>query len=183
MRDPGKATDPLALLLEAESRGDIRDGGAWLDGAGRPWREALVREASRRGAVFPEDWGELDGKRLLRLALARAEGAQVRTTPISRDEAFVCSNCAREVPLGGRRPRDHCPWCLHSLHVDLVPGDRAADCGGLLVPTGLAPAHKGMMVEYRCASCGMLRRNRVLDDLEVPDDPAAVRALAARSAG
>lgn len=183
MRDPGKATDPLAALLQAESRGDIREGGAWLDGAGRSWRALLVAESQRRGAVFPDDWPDLDGKRLLRLALARGEGAQVRTTPISRDEAFVCTNCGRDVPLGGRRPRDHCPWCLYSKHVDVVPGDRAADCGGALVPVGLVPAPKGMMIEYRCGTCGSLRRNRVLDDLVPPDDPGALRAVAAGSLG
>lgn len=180
MRDPSKAPDPVAALLEAESRGEIKAGGAWLDGPGEALRGALVAEARRRGATFPDDWEGLDGKRLLRAALARAEGAQVRQNPIARDEAFRCAACGRDVPEGGRRPRDHCPWCLHSRHVDVVPGDRAAECGGDLVPVALEPGAKGASIRYRCAACGAERRNRVLDDLAVPDDPAALRALSAR---
>ncbi|MSP56847.1 MAG: RNHCP domain-containing protein [Myxococcales bacterium] len=104
----------------------------------------------------------------------------MRTNPIARDEAFRCQHCDRDVPVGGRRPRDHCPWCLHSLHVDIVPGDRAAGCGGLLVPSGVEPSAKGLDILYRCDRCGAARKNRVLDDLTVPDDPAAVRGLVAR---
>lgn len=121
------------------------------------------------------------GKKLVRWALDRAAAAQVRTTPVARDEAFTCAYCGAEVPLGGRRPRDHCPRCLHSLHVDVVPGDRAATCGGLLVPLGLQSRAGQLDILFRCASCGADRRNRVLDDLTVPDDPVAVRALASRA--
>lgn len=177
MRDLSKETDPVASCLEVRSRGDLKAAGAWLDGAGQSWRAELVARARRAGAVFPDDWATLDGKRLLRAALDRSAEAQVRTNPIARDEAFTCAHCGRDVPLGGRRPRDHCPWCLRSLHVDVVPGDRAAGCGGLLVPEALEPSPKGAMLRYRCAACGHVRRNRVLDDLDPPDDPSALRAL------
>ncbi len=183
MRDPGKAPDPVAALLAVQSRGDVRAAGAWIEGPGRSWRGALVTEARKRGAHFPDDWDDLDGRRLLRLALSRADAAQVRTTPQHLDEAFICANCKRDVPEGGRRPRDHCPWCLHSRHEDIVPGDRAAGCGGMLAPVGLTPSPKGLMIEYRCTACGTLRRNRVLDDLAIPDDPAAVHALVGRPSG
>mgnify|MGYP002707339772 FL=1 len=48
------------------------------------------------------------------------------------NEAFVCKVCGRTVvPQGaGSEHRNHCPNCLSSLHVDIEPGDRAADCGG-----------------------------------------------------
>ena len=177
MRDPSKANDPIEVLLGAESRGDLKAGGAFLDGGGRALRAALVAAARARGADIDDDWAEMDGKRLLRQALHRADAAQVRKNPIHRDEAFVCGHCGREVPEGGRRPRDHCPWCLHSRHVDVVPGDRAAACGGLLVPYALAPSSKGLQLQYRCVACGAERVNRVLDDLEVPDDPRALRSL------
>lgn len=40
--------------------------------------------------------------------------------------AFVCQNCKREVlPIQNGSYRNHCPFCLFSLHVDgEVPGDR-----------------------------------------------------------
>ena len=42
------------------------------------------------------------------------------------DESFTCKNCGRlVVPVGaGSDHRNHCPNCLHSLHVDIEPGDR-----------------------------------------------------------
>jgi len=45
----------------------------------------------------------------------------------SGNDAFVCAVCGFQVPPvteGGYR--NHCPRCLHSLHVDESPGDRAA---------------------------------------------------------
>jgi len=170
----------VAELLALESRGEVKRGGAWLDGEGRGLREALVAEARRRGADVPEALLEGPGKLLLRACLDRAGEAQVRTNPLQRDEAFTCLACGREVPAGGRRPRDHCPWCLAGRHVDdRVPGDRAATCGGLL----RAVAVQGGDLLYRCERCGVERRNRVLDDLLVPDDPVALAALAGRAAG
>jgi DNA-directed RNA polymerase subunit RPC12/RpoP len=177
MRPRGKATDPVTAALAARTRGELKAAGAWLDEAGEAVRAELVARAAAEGHAAPPDWAQLDGRRLLRALLDRAAAAQVRSTPIARDEAFACAHCGRDVPLGGRRPRDHCPWCLYSRHVDVVPGDRAADCGGLLVPVGVESSRKGMMLVYRCSSCSAVRRNRVLDDLQPPDAPAAVLAL------
>ncbi len=111
----------IATLLSARSRGEVKRYGGWLDGEGRATRPILVAEAKKRGADVPDDWEELDGKRLLRACLARADESQVRTNPIQRDEAFTCAHCGADVPIGGRRPRDHCPRCLHSLlHGDVA---------------------------------------------------------------
>ena len=44
------------------------------------------------------------------------------------NQSFTCANCGAAVsPLAGGGYRNHCPVCLHSLHVDVNPGDRAAD--------------------------------------------------------
>lgn len=182
MRPPSPPTGaapaaPFDALLALRSRGEIRRGGEWLDAAGPDARAALVAAARKRGRAVPDDWETLDGRRLLRGCLARAEEAQRRVNPIRVDEAFVCTVCAREVAAGGRRPRDHCPSCLHSVHLDVVPGDRAAGCGGLLVPVRVDPSSKGLMIAYRCDRCGIERRNRVLDDIEPPDDVEAIRKL------
>ena len=166
-------------LLALRSRGEVKRWGAWLDGEGAALREPLLAAARARGAVV-DAAEDLDGKRLLRVCLDRTDEAQVRRNPIARDEAFACAHCGHDVPPGGRRPRDHCPRCLHSLHVDDVPGDRAAGCGGLLVPERVERVPKGDMILYRCVACGMTRRNRVLDDLEVPDDVVVVRNLLVR---
>ena len=50
------------------------------------------------------------------------------------DDSFTCRVCGHPVvPVGaGSDHRNHCPNCLSSLHVDDEPGDRAADCGGIM---------------------------------------------------
>jgi len=166
--------------MSRPTRADFKRLGARLSAANR---EAAVAEARARGVVIPDGWPEMPGKKLLRLLAARSDAAQVASTPTARDEGFTCAHCGCEVPPGSRRPRDHCHQCLHSRHVDVVPGDRASECGGDLVPVAVVKEKKGWMIEYRCAACGAPRRNRVLDDLVVPDDPSAVRRLVALGAG
>lgn len=96
---------------------------------------------------------------------------------------FDCAHCGREVPpLANGSYRNHCPHCLHSLHVDVNPGDRASDCGGVLEPIGVAPdPKKGWVITHRCRRCGAVRRNRAAtDDPARPDDFEALLALAGR---
>ena len=46
---------------------------------------------------------------------------------------FICKVCGRLVTAegAGSQHRNHCPNCLSSQHLDVEPGDRAADCGGV----------------------------------------------------
>ena len=53
------------------------------------------------------------------------------------DEEFVCENCGKKVKKLGYSCRNHCPYCLHSKHVDKNPGDREELCHGILEPIGL----------------------------------------------
>ena len=53
------------------------------------------------------------------------------------DEEFICENCGRKVSKLGYSCRNHCPYCLHSKHVDKNPGDRAEECHGDLEPVSL----------------------------------------------
>lgn len=177
MSPSGKPPPSVQDLLSARSRGEIKQWGAFLDGDGRDLRVALVAAARGAGVALSEADLELDGRRLLRRCLARDEEAQVRKNPIRIDESFICAHCGVAVPAGGRRPRDHCHQCLHSLHVDNVPGDRAAGCGGALVPFTAENSPKGWMILYRCARCQTERRNRFLDDVIPPDSPARLRDL------
>ena len=48
-------------------------------------------------------------------------------------EDFVCGNCGENIKGDGYT--NHCPKCLWSKHVDINPGDRASDCGGLMEPS------------------------------------------------
>lgn len=88
-----------------------------------------------------------------------------------KNVGFVCAHCGREVPPLKGSYRNHCPYCLYSLHVDINPGDRAAGCGGLLEPIGVDySAKKGWSILSRCQRCGALKRNKAALDDPLPDN-------------
>ena len=87
------------------------------------------------------------------------------------DEEFTCFpqfshvNCGKHVPKLGYSCRNHCPYCLHSKHVDVNPGDRAEECHGDLVPVGAEiDSKKGYVIIFKCKKCGKLRRNKAAED-------------------
>ncbi len=168
-----------ACLEAADSRGQIKRIGDRLDRE-EEVRRCLVQIAAEKGIDLPEDVLSWPGKRLLRLVLDRAESAQVIRNPIRRDEGFVCVHCGLEVSPHGRTARNHCPQCLRSLHVDIVPGDRLSSCHGVLEPVGLSFRGGDPVIHYRCRKCNAEGVNRALEDGDPPDDPAALRRLSAQ---
>jgi transcription elongation factor Elf1 len=129
-------------------------------------KAAAVALALRRGVGAPDT---LDGKRLVKALLSRTGEAQVRLNPIHRDEAFNCLSCGEAVQAGGAQVRDHCPHCLHGLHVDCVPGDRAADCGGDLSPISFGiEGRAGVVITYGCGRCRHQFRVRAHPDDRLP---------------
>ena len=81
------------------------------------------------------------------------------------DEEFICENCGKKVPKLGYSCRDHCPYCLHSKHVDKNPGDRQETCHGDLEPVSLEiDGKKGYVIIYRCKTCGAIRKNKAAKD-------------------
>ena len=99
------------------------------------------------------------------------------------DASFICENCGKEVKPLGYSSRNHCPFCLHSIHIDVNPGDRANTCLGILEPVSALPdAKKGYIIIHRCKKCGELRRNKAAYNVEIqPDDIKLIIALTARS--
>ena len=88
-----------------------------------------------------------------------------------KDDGFICAHCGKEVKPLGYTSRDHCPFCLWSLHVDVNPGDRANDCRGNLVPIKAYPdPRKGYIIAYRCDKCGEIHRNRAAHEAKVQPD-------------
>lgn len=93
------------------------------------------------------------------------------------NDSFTCKICGRlMVPTGaGTDHRNHCANCLHSLHVDLEPGDRAASCGGHMEPVALWARNTGeWAIIHRCKRCGKLSSNRVAAD----DNPMKLMSIA-----
>ena len=63
---------------------------------------------------------------------------------------------------------NHCPKCLWSKHVDVNPGDRNAQCGGMMEPIAIEGASSEYAIVHRCVRCGMERKNKAdtLDSIE-----------------
>ena len=69
-----------------------------------------------------------------------------------RFEDFICQNCGAEVKGNGYT--DHCPICLWGKHVDLNPGDRASNCGGMMEPMQVYKKGSVYVIAYICQKCG-----------------------------
>ena len=90
---------------------------------------------------------------------------------------FTCKVCGRlcTPQNAGSDHRNHCPNCLSSLHVDIEPGDRASDCGGIMEPVAVWVRRGGeWAIIHRCKRCGTLSSNRVAAD----DNPMKLMSIA-----
>lgn len=72
------------------------------------------------------------------------------------EEDFTCENCGRKVE--GTGYTDHCPSCLFSKHVDINPGDRKADCDGMMIPMEIETKGGNYIIHYLCKKCGYKHR-------------------------
>jgi len=68
-----------------------------------------------------------------------------------RREDFTCEHCGAFVKGSGYT--DHCPKCLWSKHVDINPGDRKSNCGGMMKPIGVEVKGNEYIIHYRCTKC------------------------------
>ena len=89
---------------------------------------------------------------------------------------FICINCKKEVTTTGNigtHQRNHCPYCLYSMHVDDTAGDRQSHCHGKMIPIGLTFKHEGegkigeLMFIHLCEKCGKISINRLAGDDDV----------------
>jgi RNHCP domain len=161
------------IALAAVSRQSLKKFARAIDEATSPFKDEIITHARSTGVDLPTEAATWPAKRLLRLAMGREAGARTRRNPIRRDEPFHCLHCDADIVPGGRIVRDHCPQCLRSLHVDVVPGDRAADCGGIMHPVGLSRSHGDDTIIYECSSCGKQHQVIVHPD----DSSAALRSV------
>jgi len=99
---------------------------------------------------------------------------------------FRCAHCGSHVPESspGTGQRNHCPYCLWSLHVDIRPGDRNSLCRAPMEPVALWVAPGGeLRLLHRCSGCGAIKPNRVAgDDSDQEIDTLVRRLVDARSA-
>lgn len=80
------------------------------------------------------------------------------------DESFICENCGKKVPSLKYSARDHCPYCLYSKHVDIMPGDRQNECLGLMMPIDIEKHKNTYKIVYRCLKCHSIHKNIMAKD-------------------
>ena len=80
------------------------------------------------------------------------------------DENFICLNCGYKVSKLKYTARDHCPNCLYSVHVDILPGDRKNNCHGLLKPIGIEKYRDTYKIIYECLKCHQNHKNIMAND-------------------
>ena len=69
-----------------------------------------------------------------------------------RIENFECIHCGQQVIGDGYT--NHCPDCLWSRHVDINPGDRLAECMGMMKAVGIDKKGDRYRILHRCENCG-----------------------------
>jgi hypothetical protein len=134
--------------MHACHSGDRRS--SWSGSAGSSGGE--VGTGSDRASGESAVKGRTNGTQLLR-SQPRSEGVG-RWVEDEENTGFACVVCDEPVTaLTNGGYRDHCPFCLSSIHVDEAPGDRGADCGGAMIAIGVAHAKKGGRLVHRCQRC------------------------------
>ena len=76
-------------------------------------------------------------------------------------EDFVCEKCGFSVTGDGYT--NHCPKCIWSKHVDINPGDRSANCGGMMEPMALENKSDVFYILHKCTKCRHEKRNKAVN--------------------
>ena len=74
-------------------------------------------------------------------------------------EDFICEMCGEKIKGDGYT--NHCPKCLWSKHVDINPGDRSSDCGGMMKPIKVEIEKGNYLLTHHCEKCDFERRKKV----------------------
>jgi len=74
-------------------------------------------------------------------------------------ENFVCGNCGNKITGSGLT--NHCTKCLWSKHVDIEPGDRRANCYGMMKPFDLEIVANKYVITHKCEICGKRKKNKI----------------------
>ncbi len=85
----------------------------------------------------------------------------MRTNFIKNKEDFICEHCGHKVK--GTGYTNHCPKCLWSKHEDIIPGDRAEGCKGMMKPIRTEYQSGDFILIHKCEKCGAERRIKMAD--------------------
>lgn len=79
-----------------------------------------------------------------------------------KKEEFTCEKCGTAIV--GTGFTNHCPNCLWSKHVDVNPGDRAEECGGMMKPYSVEGTQAKYILHFKCEKCGAENKNKVFPE-------------------
>jgi len=83
------------------------------------------------------------------------------------NDSFICENCEKKVEKHPNwSARNHCPYCLHSKHLDdILPGDRASACSWIMKPIWIDhKKNKWNMMRHKCSVCNKEMLNKIAPD-------------------
>ena len=75
-----------------------------------------------------------------------------------KKEDFICEYC--HASMKGDGYTNHCTACLWSKHVDVNPGDRQNDCGGMMRPVRIEMDGHERNIIFCCEKCGHEGKNK-----------------------
>jgi ribosome biogenesis GTPase len=138
--------------------------------------DCAVKGAVERGEVSALRYTSY--RRLRDGGNAEEPGAKDRGAHADNAPEWTCTHCRRTVGQAapGTENRNHCPYCLWSVHVDNRPGDRKAFCKGDMEPITVWVRDGEWVIIHRCTTCGSLHGNRIAGD----DNEALLLSLAVR---
>jgi len=98
--------------------------------------------------------------------------------PVSINKTFICAFCGQSNPKAEKTCRNHCRYCLYSMHVDSkIPGDRGSRCNGLMKPLYIDhTGKKGLQIMHACILCGKKASNIAAND----DNPEMIAGIMRR---
>jgi hypothetical protein len=81
---------------------------------------------------------------------------------------FICDFCGKFNEKHPYSERNHCKYCLCSLHLDLhAPGDRKSKCHGKMIPKDMSySGKKGWQIIHECTVCKTQKKNIIAPDDE-----------------
>jgi predicted GIY-YIG superfamily endonuclease len=173
-------------LPRREKEHNKNTGAKYTRGRG-PAKMIYTKECESRSAALKEEARIKNLTRKEKLSLVKHFKGKPKDLPTKLfqvvNEGFTCNNCGEKVlPTTCGTPRNHCPFCLYSKHVDTHVGDRANPCRGMMKPIGvLSAARKEYIIVHKCAKCGGLMRSKIIPSRDIqPDDFDLVVKLSTR---
>jgi len=169
-------TNDLERRLDKHNQGR----GAKYTRSRRPAKFLYFKKCESRSSALREESALKKLSRKNKMALVKRSRIESAEKPRSLstklfqvvNEGFVCDHCGAQVFASTcGTPRNHCPFCFFSKHVDIHVGDRANPCKGMLKPIGvIADSRKNYIIVHKCLKCGERMHSKAMPTKDIQPD-------------